>query len=458
GGRERRRHDDARAGAAAAVRSRGGAHPAGWPRAQGVRRRVAAPGHRRDLPGLRRVRHGRAREHRGRPDRGAGGPGADRAGGGQESGGHGDREAGEALRPHAGPALRRRREPLGRRVAEDRAGARVHAGRRGADPGRADGGAGRARGVRGVPALQRADGRAHGRADQPPVLDGADGGPHPGAGERRRARGGHARGAAGARRAVRGAVRVAGGGVPVGLAGGLWPPARLGSALPSVALGSAAAKRRLGSGGPVGPPGRRGLRPLGSAAPAAPLEVPCPAPRRVHDCTASSRSEMDPGGDSPKRIHCEIPLAACRGGDLGGAELYLTLRPFRAPRPGEPATSGYSVARVDATSDEITALAPLPDTPPLPPGARPGGVVHFQSRAVWAVLGSGLIVTGRTDQGTFRVYGQDGVLVREIRLPLVARPVRDADRAEIVAEWQSFAGSLRYGVRDLVMYPEYDVF
>lgn len=167
---------------------------------------------------------------------------------------------------------------------------------------------------------------------------------------------------------------------------------------------------------------------------------------------------MDPGGDSPKCIHCEIPLAACRGGDLGGAELYLTLRRFRAPRPGEPATSGYSVARVDATSGEITALAPLPDTPPLPPGARPGGVVHFQSRAVWAVLGSGLIVTGRTDQGTFRVYGQDGVPVREIRLPLVARPVRDADRAEIVAEWQSFAGSLRYGVRDLVMYPEYDVF
>src|SRR5690606_41433936 len=97
---------------------------------------------------------------------------------------------------------------------------------------------------------------------------------------------------------------------------------------------------------------------------------------------------MDPGGDSPKCIHCEIPLAACRGGHLGGAELYLTLRPFRAPRPGEPAASGYSVARVDATSDEITALAPLPATPPAPPAARPGGGAHFQPPAVRPVPAS----------------------------------------------------------------------
>ena len=57
-------------------------------------------------------------------------------------------------RADARPALRRRRRSLGRRVAEDRARARVHARRAGADSRRADGGARRARRVRGVHALQ----------------------------------------------------------------------------------------------------------------------------------------------------------------------------------------------------------------------------------------------------------------------------------------------------------------
>ena len=55
----------------------------------------------------------------------------------------------------ARPPLRGRRRPLGRRVAEDRAGARLHARRAGADPRRADRGARRARRVRGLPALLR---------------------------------------------------------------------------------------------------------------------------------------------------------------------------------------------------------------------------------------------------------------------------------------------------------------
>ncbi|HEX7090829.1 MAG TPA: hypothetical protein VF192_11885 [Longimicrobiales bacterium] len=141
----------------------------------------------------------------------------------------------------------------------------------------------------------------------------------------------------------------------------------------------------------------------------------------------------------------------------GAPELYVALRSGRVPRPGEPATSGDSVARVDAASGEVAPLAPLPDTPPLPPGGRPGRVM-FQPRSVWTVLGSGLIVTGRTDRGTFRVYGRDGVLVREIRLPLAARPVRDADRAEIVALWQGATGTSGFAARDPVIYPEYDVF
>ena len=89
------------------------------------------------------------------------------------------------LRPDARPALRRRRRPLGRRVAEDRARPRLHARRPGADPRRADRGARRARRVRGLPALRRAHAPARRAADLAPLLDRPHGRPHPRA--RRRA-------------------------------------------------------------------------------------------------------------------------------------------------------------------------------------------------------------------------------------------------------------------------------
>ena len=57
----------------------------------------------------------------------------------------GDREAAGRLRPDHRQALPHRRRPLGRRVAEDRHRARLHARRPGADPRRADRGARRAR-------------------------------------------------------------------------------------------------------------------------------------------------------------------------------------------------------------------------------------------------------------------------------------------------------------------------
>ena len=104
-----------------------------------------------------------------------------------------------------------------RRVAEDRARARVSARGAAPDPRRADGGARCARGVRGVHALLGARRRTHGGAHLAPVLDGAHGGPHHRAPERRDRRGGHARRAGRERRALLRAVHAAGGGVPVAL-------------------------------------------------------------------------------------------------------------------------------------------------------------------------------------------------------------------------------------------------
>ena len=104
---------------------------------------------------------------------------------------------------------------VGGRVAEggDRAG--VHAGCGAADLGRADGGAGCAGGVRGVPAVQGAERRADGGADLAPVLERADGGSDRGDRRGAGAGGGDASGAAGAGGPVCGIVRAAGGGVSV---------------------------------------------------------------------------------------------------------------------------------------------------------------------------------------------------------------------------------------------------
>src|SRR5450432_3263436 len=117
--------------------------------------------------------------------------------------------------PDAGTPLRGRCGAVGRGVAEDRARARVPARGAAADSRRADGSAGCARGVRGVPAILRAGRREDGSTHLASLLDGADGGSHHRAPGRWDRRGRDARGSRGARRALRGAVHAAGGGLPV---------------------------------------------------------------------------------------------------------------------------------------------------------------------------------------------------------------------------------------------------
>ena len=121
----------------------------------------------------------------------------------------------EGLSADAGQEIRGGRRSVGRRMAEDRAGACLHPRRAGADSRRADGGARRARRVRGVPALLRAGCRPDGDPHLASLFDGANGRPDHRAAARQGRGAGLTRRAPRKARAVRGAVHDAGGWVPV---------------------------------------------------------------------------------------------------------------------------------------------------------------------------------------------------------------------------------------------------
>ena len=119
------------------------------------------------------------------------------------------------LRHHAGALVGRRHRALRRRVAEDRAGPRLHARCATPDSGRADRVARRAHRVRSLPAFPGADRGPHGGADLAPVLHGAHGRPHLRHRGRPGVRARHARGANSPRRNLRHLVRHAGVGLSI---------------------------------------------------------------------------------------------------------------------------------------------------------------------------------------------------------------------------------------------------
>ena len=107
-------------------------------------------------------------------------------GGAAELGRPGDRQVAEWVRPASRLAIRRRRGPLGRRVAKDRAGPRLLSRRPGGGARRTHRQPGRALRVRSVPALRGTDRGQNGRAHLAPVFHGADGRPDRGFGKRQR--------------------------------------------------------------------------------------------------------------------------------------------------------------------------------------------------------------------------------------------------------------------------------
>ena len=126
----------------------------------------------------------------------------------------------DGLRHGAGQVVRRRGQPVGRRVAEGGAGPRVHARRQDPAAGRADLRARCAGGVRPVRAAALADPGPHRRLHLAPLLDREACRPHRVPGARQAGRGGHARGADAPERPLRAPVQDAG----LGLHGRGDPP------------------------------------------------------------------------------------------------------------------------------------------------------------------------------------------------------------------------------------------
>lgn len=98
-----------------------------------------------------------------------------------------------------------------------------------------------------------------------------------------------------------------------------------------------------------------------------------------------------------------------------------------------------SIARLDLQTGVFEPLVGLGPRPPRPPGALPG-MVLFHPRPLVAALPGGGIISGRTDGAPFRHHSSSGELIREFRLPLTARPVRDRDLQEISERAASATG------------------
>lgn len=94
---------------------------------------------------------------------------------------------------------------------------------------------------------------------------------------------------------------------------------------------------------------------------------------------------------------------------------------------------------VDAGTGDSEFFLRLPD-PSL--YAEPGRIQR--GRVLWTVLSEG-VVGMWSDRPSLKVYGQDGILVREIRLPLTRREITERDIAEQVKRYGGMARSLRTG-------------
>lgn len=99
----------------------------------------------------------------------------------------------------------------------------------------------------------------------------------------------------------------------------------------------------------------------------------------------------------------------------------------------------HSIARLDLEMGIFEPLVGLGPRPPLPRGAQPG-MVLFQPRQLLAALPGGGIIAGRTDGASFKYYSSSGELIREFRLPITARPIRDGDLQEFFERFGSAGG------------------
>jgi hypothetical protein len=72
--------------------------------------------------------------------------------------------------------------------------------------------------------------------------------------------------------------------------------------------------------------------------------------------------------------------------------------------------------------------------------------VLFDSRLVFAALGTGDLVVSRNDSGEFRHFGADGRLRTIVRLPLHPREIDPLEHRDILSEFARVAGASARGV------------
>jgi hypothetical protein len=164
----------------------------------------------------------------------------------------------------------------------------------------------------------------------------------------------------------------------------------------------------------------------------------------VHDMSNRRVTRFDTAGN----------LVFERALDLGGATFqWLEVTPageayahlwYRDLHGSTSATLGDSVRRVFPPWEDDRRGVPMPDREVA--RASNARTVLFDSRLVFAALGTGDLVVSRNDSGEFRHFGADGRLRTIVRLPLHPREIDPLEHRDILSEFARVAGASARGV------------
>jgi hypothetical protein len=106
----------------------------------------------------------------------------------------------------------------------------------------------------------------------------------------------------------------------------------------------------------------------------------------------------------------------------------------------QPAAGGYVdiVGYIDLRTGAVRSFTALPERVPAPGNRQP----LFHPISLWGAIPGGGAVIGMTDGGTFRYHDEDGVVRREIRLPMTAREVTRESAAEALEGLAAFTAGV----------------
>jgi hypothetical protein len=151
------------------------------------------------------------------------------------------------------------------------------------------------------------------------------------------------------------------------------------------------------------------------------------------------------------RTNRQVLMYGPEGDYLGSERLDFSELPFKSlPHPsgrahfvevatGEPGAWVRRVAQAELNPPGLLAAVDLAEPGP---GARGTGIQY--GRALWTVLGEH-VLTMRSERPVVTVYGLDGDLVREIRLPLTPRTLTESDIQEQITFYGPIANGLEPG-------------